>query len=397
MSKIHPLNKKHTALLLIGILCIAINLRPALAGLGPLVDSIRATTGLSNLLLGLLTSLPLFAFGVVSMLAPVFTKRFGIGRVLLAAMLILTIGILIRSIDWIPALYIGTLLLGTAIAFGNVLLPTLTKRNFPNNAGLITSIYSSMMGMGASLAAGISVPLAYDYNLGWRGSLQIWAILSFIAFCIWLPQWWRLKKIKSNRSVFQAMKNMMKQKVAWKVALFMGFQSFTFYVILAWLPDILVSRGYDSESAGWMLSLSQATGIAGSMIIPFVAGKRKDQRLIVVLLILLEIIGLFGLLYPGFGPEWFYIAIIGFVLGACFGLALLFIVLRSRDTETATELSGMAQSIGYLVAATGPIFIGSLFDFTQSWSYPIMALIGVAIVKIYMGFGAGKQGTVNHG
>lgn len=388
--------KKIKPLLLIGILVIALNLRPSLASLGPLVNSIRTSTGLSNLLLGLLTTLPLIAFGVVSMLAPVFTKKFGIGRVLFAALALLTLGILIRSMAWLPALYIGTMLLGVAIAFGNVLLPTLTKQNFASNSGLITSLYSSTMAIGASLAAGLSVPLAVEFNLGWRGSLRIWALLSFIAFLIWIPQLWRLKKVKTDRNYLQSMKNMIKQPLAWKVALFMGLQSYAFYVILAWLPDLLMSRGYNNETAGWMLSLSQATGILGSLTIPFIAGKRKNQRSVVVFLIGLEIVSLFGLLFPSLGPEWIWISTIGFVLGGSFGLALLFLVLRSSSTETATELSGMAQSIGYFIAATGPVLIGSLFDFTGSWSYPLMALIFIAVLKLFAGLEAAKEETVTH-
>lgn len=190
---------------------------------------------------------------------------------------------------------------------------------------------------------------------------------------------------------------MMQQRLAWKVALFMGLQSFTFYVILAWLPALLVSRGFDNESAGWILSLSQATGILGSVIIPVFAGRKVNQRSTVVFLIALEIIGLLGLLLPGFGSEWIWVAIIGFVLGGSFGLALLFLVLRSSDSETTTQLSGMAQSVGYLIAAFGPVLIGSLFDYTESWNYPIISLILVAVVKLFMGLEAGKVGTVKQG
>ena len=395
MSNTSTPHKKKRFLLLAAILLVAINLRPSLASIGPLIDDIRTSTGLSNLLLGLLTTLPLIAFGIVSMLAPIFTKKFGIGRVLLSALLLLTIGILIRSLDWLPALYLGTFLLGIAIAFGNVLLPTLTKQNFPSNAGIITSLYSSTMAIGASLAAGISVPLAHQFNLGWQGSLRVWAGLSFLAFCVWIPQSWRLKKANSDRNYLQSMKNIMRQKLAWKVALFMGLQSFTFYVILAWLPTLLIDRGYNDESAGWMLALSQATGIFGSLAIPYIAGKQTDQRAVIAYLIVLEVLSLFGLLIPGFAPAFIWIGIIGFVLGGTFGLALLFLVLRSSDTETATELSGVAQSVGYIVAATGPILIGSLFDYTGSWNYPIIALIIIAFAKLFMGLEAGKQGTVS--
>ncbi|MFK7772851.1 MAG: CynX/NimT family MFS transporter [Saprospiraceae bacterium] len=384
-------SKSNNVLLIIGILFIAINLRSPLASVGPLIEDIRAATGLSNGFLGLLTTLPLIAFGIISTLTPLFTRRFGIGGTLLGAMLLLTIGIGIRSISWVPALYLGTLLSGIAIAFGNVLLPSLTKRNFESNSGLITSLYSSMMAVGAALAAGISVPLAHDFRLGWRGSLGVWAILSLIALLVWLPQLFRLKKSTSSRSYLKTMKKLSSSRTAWQVALFMGFQSLTFYVILAWLPAILQSRGYDASFSGWMLSLSQATAILGSLTIPFIAGKKKDQRSIVVILVIVEFIGLVGLLFPQLGWVAIWVSLIGFVMGASFGLSLLFIVLRSKDAESATELSGMAQSIGYFIAGTGPIIFGSVFDLTGNWTYPFILLFVVAILKLIIGMGVGKS------
>ena len=392
MTKIQLKNSKHTTnyLLIIGIVFIAINLRPALASVGPLIEDIRSTTGLSNTLLGLLTTLPLIAFGIVSTLTPLFTKRFGIGGTLLGAMILLTIGILLRYIPWIPTLYLGTFFLGIAIALGNVLLPSITKRNFSENSGLMTSLYSSFMAFGAAIAAGLSVPLANTYNLGWRGSLVVWGILSCLAVFIWMPQVGRLAKTSNTRSFRAAMKKLGKSTLAWKVALFMGLQSMVFYIILAWLPVILQSRGYNAEFAGWMLSLSQATGIIGSIIIPYVAGKQKNQRGIVVVLILFELISITGLLLPQFGLVAVWISILGVVLGGTFGLALLFLVLRSHDTEEATELSGMAQSIGYIVAATGPMLFGGIFDLTGNWDYALLSLFVIASLKLYMGLGAGK-------
>ncbi len=394
MSKSQKETARNKFLLIAGIIFIAINLRPALASVGPLVEDIRATTGLSNTLLGLLTTLPLLAFGVVSTLTPLFTKRFGIGGTLLGAMLLLTIGIGIRYIDWVPALYIGTLLLGVAIALGNVLLPSLTKRNFNENSGFMTSLYSSFMALGAATAAGLSVPLAHDVQLGWRGSLVVWGIPALLAFFVWMPQVTKLTKSSSTRSFKDAMKKLGSSRLAWNVALFMGLQSMVFYIILAWLPVILQSRGYDAAFAGWMLSLSQATGIIGSLVIPYVAGKQKNQRTIVTLLIVLEVISLLGILLPEFGLIAVWVSLLGIVLGGTFGLALLFLVLRSRDTEGATELSGMAQSVGYLVAATGPMLFGGIFDLTKNWDYALLFLFLIAAVKLYMGLGAGRAARV---
>jgi CP family cyanate transporter-like MFS transporter len=190
------------------------------------------------------------------------------------------------------------------------------------------------------------------------------------------------------------MKKLGNSRLAWNVALFMGLQSMVFYIILAWLPVILQSRGFDAAFAGWMLSLSQATGIIGSLIIPYLAGKQKNQRGIVALLVLVEVISLTGILFPEFGPIALWVSLLGVVLGGTFGLALLFLVLRSKDTEGATELSGMAQSVGYLVAATGPMLFGGIFDLTQNWDYALVFLFVIAGLKLYMGLGAGKAERV---
>ena len=392
--KLKNSEKTNNYLLIAGIIMIAVNLRPALASVGPLIEEIRESTGLSNTLLGLLTTLPLIAFGVVSTLTPLFTKRYGIGGTLLGAMILLTTGISLRYIDWIPTLYLGTFFLGIAIALGNVLLPSLTKRNFSENSGIITGMYSSVMALGAATAAGLSVPLSDNLNLGWRGSLLVWALLSLLAIFVWMPQVGRLPKSSSARSFTEAMKKLVKSTLAWKVALFMGLQSMVFYIVLAWLPVILQSRGYNAAFSGWMLSLSQATGIIGSICIPYYAGKQKDQRGIVLVLVLLEVISITGLLCPQFGLVALWISLLGVVLGGTFGLALLFLVLRSYDTEGATELSGMAQSIGYLVAATGPLLFGGIFDLTGNWDYALMSLFLIAALKLYMGLGAGKEEKV---
>jgi len=395
MSKgIIKTSKSTNILLLAGILCIAINLRPALAGVGPLVDDIRQATGLSNSMLGLLTTLPLIAFGVISMLTPLFTDRFGIGKTLLGAMILLCIGIGIRSVEGIFPLYFGTLLFGIAIALGNVLLPGITKRNFSENSGFVTSLYSSVMAVGASLAAGLSVPLTNINGLGWRGSLAVWAILALVAVIIWLPQVNKLKKPAQKNDYIKAMKKLNNSRLAWQVALFMGLQSMTFYIILAWLPAILQSRGYSANYSGWMLSLCQATGILGSLIIPTIAGKRNDQRSIVWVLLLIELIGITGLLLPQFGGVEIWVSMIGFVLGGSFGLSLLFIVLRAHDTASATELSGMAQSIGYVIAATGPFIFASIFDLTNNWRYALILLLVIAVLKSFSGLYAAKPGKV---
>lgn len=388
------LNKTSRTLLLFGVLFVAINLRPALSGIGPLIEFIQQDILISETLLGLLTTLPLLAFGVVSTITPLFTKRFGIGNTLTGALILLTSGIVIRSLGGIFPLYLGTILLGIAIAFGNVLIPALIKRNFPHKAGVVTSLYSGIMSLGAAIAAGLSVPLAVELNLGWKGSLAIWAALAVIALIIWIPNIKRINRTPPRRSFKEAMKKLSGSLLVWKLALYMGLQSFAFYLILAWLPAILIDRGFDASYAGWMLSLSQATGIIGAILIPIWAGSRKDQRLVIVTLIIIEVLSIIGLMIPGLGMVELWVSLIGMVLGGTFGLALLLIVLRSDDAETAAELSGIVQSIGYLIAASGPFIAGVIFDLTEVWNYALGLLIVVAIIKLVMGVGVGKDQKV---
>lgn len=386
--------RRDQVLLITGIILIGFNLRPALSGVGPLIAMIRESTGLSNSMLGLLTTLPLVAFGVLSTLTPLFTRRFGIEKTLSGALLLLTLGIALRAFGYIPLLFLGTILLGIAIAFGNVLLPALVKRDFDKRSGFMTSLYSGMMGVGAALAAGLSVPIAESFPGSWKTSLGVWGLFSFLAFLVWISQNKFSVPTNSKRSFKKAMKDLGSNSLAWNVALFLGLQSIAFYVILAWLPDILISKGFSSSEAGWYLSLSQVTGVLGSVLVPVIAAKKNDQRKYISALILLEAISLIGLWLGTNATVFLWVSGIGFSLGGSFGLALLFIVLRSSDSETATELSGMSQSIGYLLAATGPILIGAVFDITGNWDTALYILFMILFFKLYTGLKAGKARAI---
>ncbi|MEQ9280758.1 MAG: MFS transporter [Balneola sp.] len=386
--------RRDQVLLIAGIILIGFNLRPALSGVGPLIAMIREATGLSNSMLGLLTTLPLVAFGVLSTLTPLFTRRFGIEKTLSGALLLLTVGIVLRAFGYIPLLFLGTILLGIAIAFGNVLLPALVKRDFDKRSGFMTSLYSGMMGVGAALAAGLSVPIAESFPGSWKTSLGVWGLFSFLAFLVWVSQNKFSVPTNSKRSFKKAMKDLGSNALAWNVALFLGLQSIAFYVILAWLPDILISKGFSSSEAGWYLSLSQVPGVLGSVLVPVIAAKKDDQRKYISALILLEALSLIGLWLGTNATVFLWVSGIGFSLGGSFGLALLFIVLRSSDSETATELSGMSQSIGYLLAATGPILIGAVFDITGDWDTALYILFMILFFKLYTGLKAGKAQAI---
>src|SRR5215218_1943054 len=177
-----------SVLFVLGILLLAANLRPALTGVAPLIGQIRADTGISNGVAGLLTTLPLLAFALLSPIAPRLARRFGMEGVLLASLLVLASGILLRWVGDVTTLFLGTATLGAAIAVGNVLLPGLVKREFPGRAGLMTSVYSTSLGVSAALAAGASVPIAHMNGIGWRTSLALWALPALVAAVAWAPR-----------------------------------------------------------------------------------------------------------------------------------------------------------------------------------------------------------------
>lgn len=382
-------------LLVAGMLLIAVNLRPALASVGPLVEDIRAATGLSHAALGLLTTIPLLGFGALSTFTPLVTRRLGISGALTLALVLLCAGTGLRAVPSVALLYAGTVLLGVGIALGNVLLPALVKRDFAGRSGGMTSLYSSVMGLGATIAAGMSVPIALE--IGWRGALGVWAAPATLALVVWLPQLRRDGgRAAATGAARGTLRSLGRSVLAWDIALFMGFQSLTFYVVLAWLPDLLQSRGLDATEAGWQLALSQAAGILGTAAVPLWASRLANQRAIVWTLGALEAISLTGLFFAAAAPALvsLLVSILGFALGGTFGLALLLLVLRSAHTEAATALSGMAQSVGYLIAAAGPAVFGLLYDVTAGWAVPLVFLVLVLIAKVVVGVRAGRPGEV---
>ncbi|WP_252503846.1 MFS transporter [Sporosarcina sp. Marseille-Q4943] len=392
---IHRFENK-TWLLIVGIIFIASTLRSPLTSVGPIIGPIRDSLGISNVLAGFLTTIPLLAFAFISPFVPKLSKRFGMELTLFVALCLLTVGIVIRSAGSILFLVVGTFLIGVAIAFGNVLLPALLKLSFPLHIGVMTGIYSVAMNISATTASGISAPIVVNTDFGWQGALGVWAALSMLAVILWSPQ------LKNKRSVQPKLDKTSAEKpnflwrspLAWAVTFFMGLQSLLFYCTSAWLPEMLVSEGMTVEKAGWMLSLLQVAQLPMTFIIPILAGRMKDQRMLVIGTAALYLIG-YGGVYAGelsFVPLW--MIFIGIAGGASFGLAMMFFTLRTETHTEAAELSGMAQSSGYMLAATGPVLFGLLHDVTSSWKSPMLILLIGSLFFLICGLKAGRDEKV---
>lgn len=387
--------KAYQALLFIGIIFIAFNLRPSITSVGPIIGIIRDDLGFANWNVALLTSLPLIAFALMSPLAPKIANRFSNERTLVLGLLILIVGISLRSLSIIFFLFFGTLLIGFGIAICNVLLPGVIKEKFPAKVAIMTSIYTMSMSIFATAATGVSVPLTEGLQLGWQLSLLVWVIPALVGLLVWIFISRKNNVNKDKGLKFYESKQrsgIWNSSLAWKIALFMGLQSSVFYITISWLPEILMDIGMETTTAGFMLSYFQFVGIPVSFIIPIIAVRFNSQSMLVFIVNSLFILGVIGLLMStNFVILFIAITFIGISSSSNFALALSFFSIRAKTAKDAAELSGMAQSIGYLFAATGPIMIGYIFDITQVWTVPLFLLIGITVIMIYFGMSAGKN------
>ncbi|WP_084626501.1 MFS transporter [Demequina aurantiaca] len=357
-------------LLAVTVLVVAANLRGAITALGPIIDRVGTDTGLSAGALGVLGALPILTFGVVSPLVHRLSSTFGADRAVFGALLVLTLGTVVRSLPGLSGwLWVGTVLLAAAIAVANVLMPAIVKRDFPQQVSLMTGLYSAVMSGFAAIASGIAVPIARSTN--WELALGVWAIPALIAAGVWV---FRLRGSQAARPVPipattapTAARSMWRSGVAWQVALVMALQSSVFYLLITWLPSIESSHGVGESEAGWHLVIFQIAGIVGGLVAGPVLHRRHDQSGVGMATAGLMVIAMVGLLVlPDLVVVW--VAFAGLSAGSSLVVALTLMSVRARTPHDSGRLSAMSQSVGYLIASLGPIMSGLLFEFTDSWT-----------------------------
>ena len=386
----------HPAVLIAGILLIAMNLRAPFTSIAPLLERLQAALGFNATAAGLLMILPLLAFVVVSPWVPRLARGLGLERSLFLALLTIGAGIVLRVQGSMLALYMGIGLIGAGIAVGNVLLPSLVKRSFAQHVALLTSCYVLTMGIMAAIASALMVPLAQGSSAGWQYAMLIVVVLPLVTMGVWWPQLSRRSLPAAAKEAEKGAARPVRQAavwhspLAWQVTLFMGINSLLFYTVNSWLPSMLADNGFSAEKAGSLHGLLQlASALPGLILVPLMP-RLKDQRLIAFATPCMSLAGFIGLwLMPKWALVW--VLLLGAGSGASFILALSFMGLRARDAMQSASLSSMAQTLGYLLAAMGPPLIGALYDMQGNWQLALMVCAVLSVLMAGVGWLAGRD------
>ncbi|MDE3133044.1 MAG: MFS transporter [Acidobacteriota bacterium] len=364
------------------LLIAAVNLRLTVATVPPVLNQIRHTTGLSSAGAGLLTGVPVLCFGLVALASPRLIRRFSMGPLLSLTMLAVICGAAIRLVPALVPLFLGTVLLGSGIAVGNVLIPSLIKRDFPQRRVLMTALYSVALSGGATLAAGLTVPIEHAGGLGWRVVITLWGAFAVLAVLLWTPHV-REEAARGDGIEGAPLPGLWRDPLAWCVSGFMGFQSFGFYATLSWLPTIAEAHGVSASHAGLLLSLASFSGMLAALSTPSIERRLKRPATAVAVCITASAAGYTGLLLAPDGPIELWCVLFGVGQGAPLALALGYIVDRAPDSNHAAHLSTMSQSVGYLIASAAPFAVGALHGATNSWTLPLVLLL-VALVPMLL-------------
>jgi CP family cyanate transporter-like MFS transporter len=378
-------------LLAVAVAAAGLNLRTAITSLPPLFPDLQDRLHLSSATLSLLAATPVICFGVVSAFAAWLNRRYGEELTLLAALILIAAGLLLRGVAPGVMLFPGTVLAAGAIAVLNVLLSSMAKRRWPERAGLLIGIYLTTLSIGAILSSLLSVPLYRDSGQSVPLTLGVWAAPAALAALLWLPQL-RYRRAWPAAAVApaQARPRVYRYALTWQVTAFMGLQSLLYYSALSWLPTIFQGRGTSAVTAGNLLALMGGGNLATSLIVPVLAHRRPSQRALVIPSLIGTAAGLAGSLWAPLGSAPFWVLILGFSQGSCLGLAIFFMLARAPDSGVAASLSAFSQSAGYLAAAAGPLAVGLLHTATGSWDIPVAVLLVLGAAELATGLLAAR-------
>src|ERR687890_735680 len=378
-------------LLVLAIVLTALNLRTAVTSVGPVLDELERGLGLGSGLAGLLTTLPVLAFAALGAVTPSVAGWIGERRTLAASLVLMASGLAVRAVAGSAAVFLLMSVLAlVGGAMGNVLLPTLVKRHFPDRIGPMTAVYTTALAVGTTCAAGLTVPVSrLDGADGWRLGLGVWALLAAVAVLPWLAVLRGDVRHGTPRGDHRATA-LRRSPLAWALAVYFGSQSLQAYVAFGWYAQLYRDAGLSAQRAGLLVAFIAALSIPTSMVMPAWAARMRSQRPLIFLLVAMYAVSYAGLLAAPRSAPWLWAALTG--LGAAaFPLSLTMIGMRTRTPATTAALSAFAQSIGYLLAGTGPLLVGVLYGATGGWGWPF-ALMWVALAAMLVsGWVVGRE------
>ena len=372
---------------LVLLFVVGLNLRLTLAGFTPLIPLVQAESEASNSSLGLATGVAVVMFGVMALLTPSLVARFGPDRVLSLGLLAICIGTGMRF-QWILP---GMILIGAGIGLMNVVLPAIVKRDFPYRMALATAVYTSALNVGSAAAATGVVPLSQELG-SWRTAAVITGAPALVALAVWLV--FRHRAAPHQRQPIQLGSQVWGSGLAWQVTAFMALQSLLYYFVLAWLPTIYIDAGLPAARAGFVLAIAQVGQLVGCIATPLILKHRTDLRATCSVFAGITFCAFLAFLTMPLANPYGFAFLLGIGQGGALVCALLLIGLRSPDARTASSLSGMAQSVGYVVAATGPPLAGLVFDRSGSWDLPLAMMCVLCGVEVVAGLSAGRDRVV---
>lgn len=382
-------------LLVVAVVLAAFNLRPAVTSVGAVLREVQAGTGMSDSLAGVLTSVPVIAFGVVGLLSARIVRRLGPARSLVAALAVLSTGLVIRvTVPRPGVVLVGSALALAGIAVANVLLPVAVKRWFPDRLGWATGLYSMSLAVGTAAAAAATVPIA-RLTGGWRGGLGAWVLPAVVALGCWMVVAWRSDaEVGTPGGTPGSPVPVHRSRQAWALAVFFGAQSLAAYTAMGWLPTIYQDAGVSPTAAGLYLALVMLVGAPVAVGLPVLAARHPDQRLIVGILVVFTATAYGGLLVAPATLPALWAVLLGCGFGA-FPLALTMIGLRAATPAGTSQLSSLAQGVGYLIAAGGPVAVGIIHEATEGWTWPLIVLLLVLVPQLFSGLAAARPGYVD--
>lgn len=366
--------------LMISVVLVALNLRPSMAAVGPLLSSIRADVALSFSTASLLTMLPVMAMGLAMFFGMGVAKRFGEHRSIALSLVVIGLATVSRLfLDSAVELILSAIAAGVGIAMIQALMPALIKSRFSDNVSLFMGLYVTAIMGGAALAASFS-PFIQVQTGSWRIGLAIWAVLAVLALVFWYAQRSVLPPLPQAGAGPQA--SFFGNRRAWLLAIFFGLGTASYTCVLAWLAPYYVEQGWSEQNAGLLLGFLTAMEVVSGLITPAIANRRRDKRGVVAVLLVLIIAGFCGLILSPQYLSLLWPCLLGLGIGGLFPMSLILSLDHLDNPRRAGGLTAFVQGIGYLIAGLSPLIAGMIRDQLGSFEWAWWSLTAVVVVML---------------